>query len=159
MAETPVDERKFTDEEVREILKEAVKKAPSRALAKSEGLSLAELKSIGAEVGIDPSRLEDAARTITLRKSNQPNRFLGGPTILNFERKVAGEFDPDDTPEILSVIRRSMGQQGEVEEIRGLVHHLIRGSGGGQLAGLLEKLGGQQRRIAGQPGGAGPGLP
>ena len=119
MAETPIDERKFTDEEVQEILKEAVEKAPSRALAKGEGLSLAELKSVGEEVGIDPSRLEDAARSLALRKRNQPNRILGGPTVLNFERKVEGEFDPDDTPEILSVIRRTMSQQGEIEEIRG----------------------------------------
>ena len=118
MAETPIDERTFTDEEVREILKEAVKKPPSRVLANREGLSLADLKSVGEEVGIDPARLEDAARAVASRKRNQPSRVLGGPTILNFERKVEGEFDPEDTPEILSVIRRTMGQQGEVEEIR-----------------------------------------
>lgn len=127
MAETPIDERKFTDEEVREILKEAVEKAPSRALQRGEGVSLAELKSIGKEVGIDPSRLEDAARAITLRRRNQPNKLLGGPTVLNFERKVEGEFDPDDTPEILSVIRRTMGQQGEVEEIRGSLEWSAKG--------------------------------
>lgn len=127
MAETSIDERKFTDEEVWEILKEAVEKAPSRALAKKEGMSLAELKSIGEEVGIDPSRLEDAARAVTLRKRNPPNRLLGGPTVLNFERKVQGEFDPDDTPEILSVIRQTMGQQGEVEEIRGSLEWSAKG--------------------------------
>ena len=62
MADTPIDERKFTDREVREILKKAVERGPSGALAKSEGLSLTELKSIGEEVGIEPARLEDAAR-------------------------------------------------------------------------------------------------
>lgn len=141
MAETPIDERTFTDEEVREILKEAVKRAPSRALAKSEGLSLAELKSIGAEVGIDPSRLEDAARTITLRKRNHPNKFLGGPTVLNFERKVEGVFDPEDTPEILSVIRRSMGQQGEVEEIRGSLEWSTKGEAGESYVTLSSRDG------------------
>ncbi len=55
MTDTPIDERRFTDREVHEILKKAVEKAPSRALATSEGMSLTELKAIGAEVGIDPS--------------------------------------------------------------------------------------------------------
>lgn len=36
MADTPMDERRFTDQEVHEILKRAVEKAPSRALVKSE---------------------------------------------------------------------------------------------------------------------------
>jgi len=119
MVDTPIDEKRFTDEEVREILKKAVEKAPSRALAKSDGLSLAELKAIGGEVGIDPIRLEEAARALTRTGGNRPSKILGAPTVLNFERKVEGEFDPDDTPEILSVIRRTMSQQGEVEGIRG----------------------------------------
>jgi hypothetical protein len=119
MPEAPIDDRRFTDEEVREILKKAVEKAPSRALAKTEGLSLAELKTIGGEVGIDPARLEEAARALTRTGGNKPNMIFGAPTVHSFERKVEGEFDPDDTPEILSVIRRTMSQQGEVEEIRG----------------------------------------
>ena len=130
MVETPIDERKFTDEEVREILKKAVEKAPSRALAKGDGLSLAELKSIGEEVGIDPNLLEDAARAITRRGGNRPNKILGAPTVLNFERKVEGEFDPDDTPEILSIIRRTMGTQGEVDEIHGSLEWRTKGESG-----------------------------
>ena len=119
VADTPIDERKFTDREVHEILKRAVQKAPSRAVVKSEGHSLEELKAIGAEVGIDPDRMEDAARAVTLDDGNQPNRFLGSPTILNFERRVNGEFGPEDTPEILSIIRRTMGHQGKLEEVGG----------------------------------------
>ena len=139
MAETPLDEKKFTDREVREILKKAVEKAPSRALMKSEGLSLAELKSIGEEVGIDPARLEDAARAITLRSGNQPNQILGGPTVLNFERKVEGEFDPEDTPEILALIRRTMGQQGEVNEIHGSLEWTVKGDSGERYVTLSSR--------------------
>ncbi len=119
MAEVPIDERRFTDQEIHQILKKAVERASSGALVKREGLSLAELKAIGEEVGIDPDRLEDAARAVIQRGGNSPNPVLGSPTVLNFERKVEGEVDPEDTPEILSLIRRTMGQQGEVEEIRG----------------------------------------
>ena len=141
MAETPIDERKFSDEEVREILKKAVEKAPSRALAKSEGLSLGELKTIGEEVGIDPSRLEDAARAIALGDKNQPNKILGGPTVLNFERKVEGEFDPDDAPEILSVIRRTMSEQGKVEEIRGSLEWSAKGDASARYVTLSSREG------------------
>ena len=141
MAETPIDERRFTDEEVREILKKAVEKAPSRALVKREGLSLAELKTIGEEVGIDPARLEDAARAVAVGDRNRPNRILGAPTVLNFERKVEGEFDPVDTPEILSLVRRTMGTQGEVDEIHGSLEWRAKGDSGERYVTLTPRDG------------------
>lgn len=141
MADTPIDERKFTDQEVREILKKAVERAPSRALMKSEGLSLAELKTIGEEVGIDPARLEDAARAVTLGGGKRTNRILGAPTVLNFERKVEREFDPDDTHEILSLIRRTMGQQGEVSEVHGALEWSAKGEIGERYVTLSPRDG------------------
>jgi hypothetical protein len=120
MADKPMEERRFSDEEIREILKKAVEKSPSRALAKkSEGLSLAELKTIAEEVGIDPARLEDAALAVASGGVNQTNALLGGPTVVNFERSVEAEFDPKQTPDILNAIRRTMGHQGEVDDIHG----------------------------------------
>ncbi len=136
-----IDERKFTDEEVRAILRRAVKDGPSGSLTKSEGLSLAELKSIGEEVGIDPVRLEDAARAVTLAGDAKPNRLVGGPTILHFEQRVEGEFDPGDTPEIVSLIRRTMGQQGEVHEIHGSLEWTTKGDVGERYVTLSKKDG------------------
>ena len=141
MVELPIEERKFTDEEVRKILKKAVERAPSRALAKTEGLSLAELKSIGEEVGIDPDRLEAAARAVALVGGNRPDRILGGPTVLNFERKVEGQFDPEDTPEVLALIRRTMGQQGEVNEIYGSLEWRAKGDSGERYVTLSSRNG------------------
>ena len=139
MADTPIDERRFTDQEAHEILKKAVEKAPSRALVKSEGLSLAELKTIGGEVGIDPARLEDAARALTRGGGNRPNQILGGPTVLHFERKVEGELDPMDTSEILSCIRRTMGLQGEVNEIHGTLEWSAKGDTGERYVTLSSR--------------------
>ena len=45
-------------------------------------------KAAAREVGIDPARVEDAARAVALDSGNRPNRILGGPTVVNFERKV-----------------------------------------------------------------------
>lgn len=142
MPDTPIDERRFTDEEVREILKKAVeKRASSTSLVKSEGLSLAELKVIGEEVGIAPDRLEDAARAVALGKVNQGNFILGGPTVLDFERKVPGELDPEDTPEILSLIRRTMGVQGEADEIHGSLEWSAKGDQGQSYVTLSSRDG------------------
>jgi hypothetical protein len=141
MADTPIDKRKFTDREVHEILKRAVEKAPSRALVRNEGHSLEELKTIGAEVGIDPARLEDAARAVTLDDGNRPNRLLGGPTILNFERRVEGELGPEDTPEILSVIRRAMGHQGKLDEVGGTLEWSAKADSGERYVTLWSRDG------------------
>ena len=130
MAETPLGERRFTDEEVRKILKKAVERTSSKAPVKREGLSLEELKSIAGEVGIDPHRVESAARAVALGEGNQPNRFFGGPMYLDFEWKVEGELDPKDTPEVLSLIRRIMGAQGEVDEIHGSLEWRAKGDSG-----------------------------
>jgi len=140
----PINERRFTDEEVREILKKAVARAPSRALAPTEGLSLSELKEIGAEVGIDPARLEDAARLVT---TNGPqggglNRFFGGPTILNVERRVEGTLGDADTAAVLSVIRRVMGRRGDVAEIHGLLEWSSKGESGERHVTVSERDGG-----------------
>jgi hypothetical protein len=136
-----LEDRRFSDGEVREILKKAVQKPPSRSLSRREGLSLAELKSIGEEVGIDPARLEDAARSVAERKTSAPSRLLGGPTVLDFERKVQGVFQPDDTPEILSLVRRIMGHQGEVDEIHGSLEWQVKGETGNRYVTLTPRDG------------------
>ena len=141
MVDIPIEERKFTDQEVREILKKAVEKTPSRSLVKGEGLSLAELKTIGEEVGIDPTRLEDAARSVAEGGETRANRLLGAPTILNYERKVGGEIDPKYTPELLSVIRRTMGTQGEVDEIHGSLEWKSKGESGERYVTIFSRDG------------------
>ena len=119
MSDTPLDARKFTDREVRAILKKAVEKTPSRALESGTGLSLAELKTIGEEVGIDPERLEEAARSVVAHGSQREGGLWGGPRVLNLERRIPGEFPAEDAPEILAIIRRAMGHQGSTQEIQG----------------------------------------
>lgn len=142
MADAPPEERRFSEEEVRKILKKAVERKPSQALARREGLSLAELKAIGEEVGIEPSRLEEAARSVIRGDSATPGRrFLGGATVLDFERRVPGEFQPDDTPEILSLIRGVMGHQGEVDEIHGSLEWRVKGDAGDRYVTLSPRHG------------------
>lgn len=141
MADKPIEDRRFTDQEVREILKKAVQQPASRAIVKSEGLSLEELKAIGGEVGIDPDRLEDAARSVALGGEGKTNSLLGAPTLLNIERRVEGELDPKDTPEILSLIRRIMGTQGDVDEIHGSLEWKTKGDSGERYITVFSREG------------------
>jgi hypothetical protein len=141
VADTPIDERRFTDQEVREILKRAVKSAPSHAMTRSEGLSLAELKAIGEEVGIDAARLEAAAQDVAMGRSRHGNLLVGSPTVMTFERKVGGAFDAEATPEILSVIRRTMGVQGEVNEVHGSLEWRAEGDIGARYVTLSSRDG------------------
>jgi hypothetical protein len=141
MADTPLQTRRFTDREVREILKRAVEESPSRALVKAEGLSLDELKAIGQEVGIDPARLEDAARAVVLGTSRSKGRIVGGPMVLDVERTVPVEISPRDTPDVLSVIRRTMGSQGEVAEIHGSLEWRTKGDAGERYVTLSPRDG------------------
>lgn len=115
-----MDDPRFSDEEVREILGRAVALRPSEALASGEGVSLSELRAVAEEVGIDPARLEQAALSVVRDRTPTPGgRLLGYPRLLGTERAVPGDLDPDRFPEILATIRRAFGHAGEANEIRG----------------------------------------
>jgi hypothetical protein len=127
VAESPIDQRRYADREVREILKRAAENAPPEDLATGHGLSLAEVKAIGMEVGIDPVRIEDAARAFGPRKEPGLSPILGVPTVLQFESTVAGELDTTRAAGILSVIRRAMGHHGEASEVSGSLEWRTKG--------------------------------
>lgn len=127
MSEPPIEERTFTDREVREILKRAVEDGPTEALSSRRGLSLAELKSIGREVGIDPARLEDAARAVTQNDEPLSNPIVGVPIVVRYNQTVDGELDATRTVAVLSVIRRIMGHHGEVSEVSGSLEWRTKG--------------------------------
>jgi hypothetical protein len=129
MAGESMDERTFTEKEVGEILRRAVED-PSRALVPREGVTLAELRSIGVEVGIDPSRIDEAARSLTLGVATPLDRVLGGPTIVGCERKVPGVVSAEDAPSILAAIRSATGLQGEMREIPGALEWSAEGEAG-----------------------------
>ena len=127
MAEPPIEGRTFSDQEVREILKRAVENGPTDVLSSRGGLSLAELKSIGREVGIDPVRLEDAARAVTQKDELLSNPIVGVPIVVRYNRTANGQLDPTRTVSVLSVIRRIMGHHGEVSEVSGSLEWRTKG--------------------------------
>ncbi|MCH7562897.1 MAG: hypothetical protein IH968_03635 [Gemmatimonadetes bacterium] len=77
------DERRYLEEESKEIFEAAATAGDSdrHALASTEGLTLAELQDIGAEVGLAPERIADAATALELRRSALPRRTSFGMPI------------------------------------------------------------------------------
>lgn len=114
-----MDERRYSEDEVAEILQNAVEGDAASALAHSDGMSLGELKTIGAEVGIDPARIESAARALVRAPEARKHPLVGAPTSLDYEARVPGEIPPDGAPEVIATIRRIMGTPGKISELHG----------------------------------------
>ena len=120
MDNSPLQNRRFSDAELREIIQKAVEvSSRSTSLTRQEGHSLEDLKAIGAEVGIDPARLEEAARMVVAQGGTGRRHLFGGPIHLHMDRSVPGEIEPDQYAAALALIRRELGVQGEASEIHG----------------------------------------
>ena len=113
------NERRFSDEEVALIIQRAAEGGPGEIRGRADGTSLAELKSIGAEVGIDPARIEAAAHALVQVPEAPASPLLGAPTTVDYEVRVPGEIPPESTPEAIAVIRRITGMPGKVSELHG----------------------------------------
>ena len=74
-------ERRYTDDEVAEIFARASEKEKSarHQLPSAEGLSLTELQKIGAEAGLAPDLVAEAARSLDEPRPPAPPVFLGLP--------------------------------------------------------------------------------
>ena len=76
-----MDERRYDEDEVRQIFGTAADASlPDTSRAQSDGMTLAELQGIGAEVGLPPDRIAKAARALDARRGALPRRTqLGMP--------------------------------------------------------------------------------
>ena len=109
-------ERRYGEEEVGLILKRA-----AEAGVRSEGLTLAQLREVAAEAGLDPDAVESEARTLDVRTSLHENPLVGGAVAPQFEQLVRVPLGDGDFSEIQLAIRRAMGRQGRTAaELDGL---------------------------------------
>ncbi|MEO8193797.1 MAG: hypothetical protein ABI681_08090 [Gemmatimonadales bacterium] len=149
-----MSDRRFSEEEVTEILKYAAEAQHSETslVPSRSGLTLAELEEIGREVGIAPEVMKQAAQRID--NTSQPARkFLGLPLgvgrTVDLDRKLT-----DDEWERLVVDLR------EMFDARGIVKQegSLRTWTNGNLQALLEPTAvGQRLRLRTRKGDA-PGL-
>lgn len=127
-------ERRYDDEEVGLILRRAVEAREKTAPVGDDpgkGLTLAELREIGAEAGIDAARIDEAASSLVetgdhgqvagsgLSMVATARTALGVPPTVQMERVVQARLDPTRLPELLDLIRTEFSRQGIVEEVLG----------------------------------------
>jgi hypothetical protein len=112
------DDRRFSDDEVAEILDlAAATEAPASAGAASRhGLTLSELKEIGSEVGIDPARIEAAARTVAEQRGTAPPaRLLGTDRSVARTVSIDRPLTEDEWDRLVADLRETFGALGTLE--------------------------------------------
>ncbi|HEU4884480.1 MAG TPA: hypothetical protein VFT45_19640 [Longimicrobium sp.] len=112
-----MDERRYGDEEVATIFEKAVSPQASvgaGAVTSSAGLTLRELQSIGAEVGLAPERIADAAASLEVHAGTAPRRtHLGMPVSVG--RVVDLPRAPTDREweQLVVELRQTFGAHGK----------------------------------------------
>jgi len=95
--------RRYTDDEVHAIFERAAarqEEATHAEEASRAGLSLEELKEIGAEAGIDPAHIALAANELAVRgaaaETKADESLLGIPTRIGATRVIHGHVADDE---------------------------------------------------------------
>jgi hypothetical protein len=147
-----VSERRYNEEEVVRILSVAVDDPSDEATGAGAtgGLTLRELKEIGAEVGIDAARIESAALAVSDRAHVAPvGRVLGMPTTLLLERTAPIRVTEAELPRLLDVIRTDLARQGIVGEVLGGFEWKARSAMGGRYVSIRPEGEGTRIRVFG----------
>lgn len=114
------DERRFTEEEFALILRVASESSVETGAAEPrEGLTLAEIRSIATEAGIDPDKVSRAAAYLSSATETTASRLIGGATRHRLEHSVPGTVPPTELGRVIDVARRDLGTQGESREVMG----------------------------------------
>jgi serine/threonine protein kinase len=116
--------RRYSEGEVREIVKRASEQEASRPTA-SGAMTIGGVEAIAAEVGIAPETVRSAAEGLAPRASSdrpgtlspKRNWFIGGPTRLVYERIVEGEVPEADFPALVEEIRLVLQNPGQVAQM------------------------------------------
>lgn len=114
------DERRYSDDEVREIFERAteVESGASRTLPAPEGLSLPQLQEIGREIGIAPDVVAQAAASL-----DQPgitvtpaSRFLGVPVGVSRTLYLDRRLTDREWERLVMELREVFDAPGRVHE-------------------------------------------
>ncbi len=116
MSEPSDPKRRYGEKEVGLILKRATELQQSAPEpTEGSGLTLADLEEIAAEAGIDPRYLRAAAGELD-RVGPTPEgveKWLGGPVVVELERRIDAEVSPDDFDLVIETISRASNGQGQ----------------------------------------------
>ena len=109
-------ERRYSDEELRSILKDAARteQQSSRSTGVHDGLTLAEIRGIAQEVGIDPAEVDRAAANLVASEpARETSPWSPGLTrILHEELTIPRSLDNAEMRLVAAQAQRVLGQRG-----------------------------------------------
>jgi hypothetical protein len=131
--ETMTDGRRYSEEEVEAILARAAERSArlTGGRGTEEGLTLPELQEIGAEVGIPPAVVADAARSLERRSGTE--RTLGLPMGVSHSVPLSRPPTDVEWERLVADLRETFRARGKVRVDGGL-----RGWHNGNLHALVE---------------------
>ncbi|MEZ4424455.1 MAG: hypothetical protein R3E98_13685 [Gemmatimonadota bacterium] len=115
-------QRRYDDDEVRAIFDRAVSPTPARGdrsgthLTTGEGFTLAELQEIGAEAGIPPERIAEAAGALERRGSHAVQKAERStlPIRVKHTVRLPGTFTEEDWNRLVVDLRDTFGANGKL---------------------------------------------
>jgi hypothetical protein len=105
-------ERRFTDAEVARIFERATSGHALQPTHAAEGMTLAELQSIGKEVGIPAEQISHAALSLSSGEAKQTERLLGMPSGVGYVVPLARKLTDEEWERFIVEVRETFNARG-----------------------------------------------
>lgn len=105
--------RIYTEEETKDILRRAAALEKQKPLTNGVGLTLADLKRVATEVGLDPALVEEAARSLEVKPSSRKGKgFFGAGYTVVVEHVIPRPLDDEMWSIVMDEARRAFNVVG-----------------------------------------------
>jgi hypothetical protein len=108
-------ERRFSDTEVAQIFERATSVHAVQVTSGAAGMTLAELQSIGEEVGIPAEQITRAALSLRPGEAKSTQRFLGMTTGVAHTVHLARKLSDDEWERFIAEVRETFNAQGAMK--------------------------------------------
>ena len=105
-------ERRFSDAEVAQIFERALSGHAVQGTRATEGMTLAELQSIGEEVGIPAEQITRAALSLSSGEAKPTRRFLGMTTGVGHTVHLARKLTDEEWERFIVEVRETFNARG-----------------------------------------------
>src|SRR5688500_1960311 len=126
-------ERRFSDAEVAQIFERATSGHEVQGTRASEGMTLAELQSIGQEVGIPAEEIRRAALSLSSGEAKPTQRFLGMTTGVGHTVHLARKLTDEEWERFIVEVRETFNARGTMTS-----HGSLKQWNNGNLQVMLE---------------------
>ena len=111
-------DRRFTDEEVAAIFKQATEAQPARQpqLQPGEGLTLAEIQEIGRQVGVAPELVARAATSLSNAGTASSRQFIGLPVGVGRTVELNRKLSDDEWERLVVDLRETFDARGRLSQ-------------------------------------------